>query len=107
MLAPLSLYLLYIATVDRSQRVQRGERSDLVWKFAISLVIYVGAMSYLGYFVCSLVFLFVTMHLLGYRRYGVMLCVSLGWLAISYWVFVRLLYVSLPAGRLLERYFQW
>jgi hypothetical protein len=102
MLAPLSVYLLYRAVKQGEPEVSRGARTDLVVKFGLLLVVYVAAMEYLGYFLCSLAFLLVTMHMLGYRRYGVMLAVSLGWLAVSYWLFVRLLYVTLPTGRLVQ-----
>jgi hypothetical protein len=103
-LIPLSVYLLYAATVNRRQSAASGERTDLVWKFAALLSVYVVSTVYLGYFFSSFVFLMVTMYWLGLRRFGVMVGVSLGWLAISYWTFVRLLYVPLPAGLLVERY---
>jgi hypothetical protein len=82
-----------------------GMRTDLVWTFALLLVGYVLALYYLGYFISTFLFLIVSMSLLGQRRPAVLLAVPVGWLLLSYWVFVRLLYVPLPVGRWIEVYF--
>ena len=105
LLVPLNLHLFYVATRDRTPPAQRGERSDLVLKFAFLLVLYVVAIYFLGYFICSFIFLLVAMYMLGLRKVHVMLSVSAGWLLFSYYAFARLLYVPLPTSRLLERFF--
>ena len=105
LLVPLNLHLFYVATRDRSPLSQRGETFDLVLKFAFLVVLYVVAIYFLGYYICSFIFLLVAMYMLGLRKVHVMLSVSAGWLLFSYYAFARLLYVPLPTGRLLERFF--
>jgi hypothetical protein len=102
---PLSLYLLYGAGANRPDSPAVPERWDVVCLFALILFVYVVAIDYLGYFASSFVFLPLAMYILGLRRLDVMLGVTMGWLLVSYWTFVRLLYVPLPAGRIWEGHF--
>lgn len=72
-----------------------------VLMFTVSVVIYLLAMVFLGYYISSFLYLAYGMWSLSYRRWPVILGVTVGWVAASYFVFYRLLYVSLPRGSLI------
>lgn len=93
------------STPEQEDKVVEIPGTKMVFVFAALLLVYILAMSWLGYFISSFVFVFLGMYLLGYRRYVVSVPISLGWILFSYLVFYRLLYVPLPAGRLFEMLF--
>jgi tripartite-type tricarboxylate transporter receptor subunit TctC len=82
-----------------------GMSSRPVAVFGTLMVLYVILMLFIGYFPSSFLFLCVAMSMLGVRDLRVMFGVTTGWLAFSYLLFVRVLYVPLPSGSLLETWF--
>ena len=70
------------------------------WGLLLLLIIYSAALSRLGFYVASGLFLPLAMLLLGARKPLVILLTSSGVLLFVYLVFARLLEVSLPAGTL-------
>ena len=76
-----------------------------VLQFTISVIIYLIAIVYLGYYISSFLYLAYGMWSLSYRRWPVILGVTVGWVAASYIVFYRLLYVTLPRGILITALF--
>ena len=96
--------LLIVQAVRRTMEPDpKPGRIGFVLGFALWLVIYLAAIETIGYFVSTFVFLVVSMYVLGYRNYLIMLGISLVWLAFAYFVFARLLYIPLPVGPLLDR----
>lgn len=77
----------------------------LTFKFIAVCVAYIAFMVVVGYFAASLAFLIAAMALLSYRRRLVILGVGVGWMAFSYLVFYRLLFVPLPRGLLISAIF--
>jgi putative tricarboxylic transport membrane protein len=77
-------------------------RIGFVIVFTLWLVIYLAAIETVGYFVSTFMFLVVSMYVLGYRNYLVMLGISMVWLVFAYFVYARLLYIPLPVGPLLN-----
>jgi hypothetical protein len=71
-------------------------------RYILICLAYLLAMPYLGFFIGSVVFLVTGMLVLSYRKWIVILSVSAGWLAFSYLLFYRLLFVPLPMGKILE-----
>ncbi len=88
--------------------LRRGDRDPApghilrVLLFGGWLVLYLSAISVLGYFLSTFVFLIGAMYFLGYRRPLVAIAVATVWVAFSYLVFARLLYIPLPVGPLLR-----
>ena len=76
-------------------------RFGFVIAFVGWLAAYLIAIQTIGYYASTFGFLGVSMHVLGYRNYPVMLAVTLAWLVFAYMVFARLLYIPLPVGPLL------
>jgi tripartite-type tricarboxylate transporter receptor subunit TctC len=72
-----------------------------VLRFSILLGLYLVALPWIGYLVTTGLFLITAMVMLGERRPVTVLGVTAGWLVFSYLVFVKVLYVQLPVGRLL------
>jgi len=70
--------------------------------FAGWLVVYLIGIQNAGYYLSTFIFLVVSMYVLGYRRYGVILAVAIGWLVFSYSVFSKFLYIPLPEGPLMR-----
>lgn len=63
---------------------------------------YAFSMQYLGYFFSSLVFISGLIYYLSYRNHLVIWLVSFSWIAFSYLVFYKLLFIQLPLGTLYE-----
>jgi hypothetical protein len=74
-------------------------------KFMAAILGYIVLMVLVGYFIASLFFLGVAMTLLSYRRRLVILAIGCGWIAFSYLIFYRVLYVPLPTGLLINALF--
>ena len=74
--------------------------------FAAWLGVYLMAASNIGYFISTFVFLIVSMYALTYRGIVTILSVTVGWLAFSYIIFYRLLYIQLPMNELLKPLFE-
>jgi len=72
-----------------------------VLRFSLLLGLYLVLLPWIGYLLTTGLFLVTAMVMLGERRPVTVLGVTGGWLIFSYLVFVKVLYVQLPAGRLL------
>ena len=64
----------------------------------VLLIAYYFAIQTAGYFLSSFVFLVLLMHILAFKKKLVIYAVSAGWVAFSYVVFYRFLYIQLPLG---------
>jgi hypothetical protein len=62
------------------------------------VVVYYFAIDFLGYFLSSFLFLAITMYMLSYRKPLTIIIVCTGWVAFSYLVFYKMLYIQLPLG---------
>lgn len=78
---------------------------SLPFKFMGLTIAYLVLIVLSGYFIASVIFIAVAMTLLSYRRRLVILSISGGWLAFSYLVFYRVLFVPLPRGLLITMLF--
>jgi len=102
----LALVALWIALTD-SRRLPTESEPDgrQVWqvlRFSLLLGLYLVLLPWIGYLLTTGLFLVTAMVILGERRPIMLTSVTAGWLLFSYLVFVKLLYVQLPAGRLLQ-----
>ncbi|CCQ74351.1 membrane protein of unknown function [Magnetospira sp. QH-2] len=96
-----SLMLVFQAIRQRGKPDPIPGRIGFVILFALWLFAYLAAVEPIGYFTSTFAFLMGSMFAMGYRRLGVMVVVSIGWLVFSYFIFLKLLYISLPIGPLL------
>lgn len=71
-----------------------------VYWFLGLLALYIPALVLLGYFASTFAFLCLAMYLLGSRNIVSVVGVAVLWGAISYLLFIRLLHVPLPPGRI-------
>lgn len=60
------------------------------------MFLYLLAVQTVGFYLSTFVFLFSSMYMMGYRKYHVIVSVSLAWLVFSYFIFARLLFIPLP-----------
>jgi len=105
MIVPLSLLLLF-RTFKRKEKVEaNGPRMDIVLMFIGFLVVYLLIMNYIGYFISTFLFIVVGMIYLGYKNHKVTLIVATSWILFSYVIFYKILFVSLPIGKLIEGLF--
>jgi tripartite-type tricarboxylate transporter receptor subunit TctC len=72
-----------------------------VLRFSLLLGLYLVLLPWVGYLLTTGLFLVTAMVMLGVRRPVRVIGVTAGWLIFSYLVFEKVLYVQLPAGRLL------
>ncbi len=75
-------------------------RIGFVILFAGWLAVYLTAIENIGYYTSTFVFLLVSMYVLTYRHYAIMLGVTVSWLVFAYIVFAKVLYIQLPTGPL-------
>lgn len=80
-------------------------RIGFVILFAGWLAVYLVAIQSVGYYLSTFVFLIVSMYILTYRNYAVMLAVTVIWLVFAYVVFGQLLFIQLPEGPLMQLLF--
>ena len=80
-------------------------RIGFVILFAGWLAVYLVAIQGVGYYLSTFVFLVVSMYVLTYRNYLVMLAVAFSWLVFTYVVFDQLLFIQLPKGPLMQLLF--
>ena len=104
-LIPSSIFLIYRSFTGVEDEPEKAGRLDKVAIVAVTLMISVFLMKYLGYFLCSGVFVFICMYVLGYKRILPMVVISSAWVAFAYFIFYRLLFVGLPIGSLMKAIF--
>lgn len=104
-LIPSSIFLIYRTLVGHEDKPEKNGKLDKVALVVLTLMISVFLMDYLGYFICSGIFVLVCMYILGYRRFLQMIIISSSWVGFTYLVFYRLLYVSLPIGSVIKGLF--
>jgi len=63
-----------------------------------TLIISISLFNVIGYYISSVLFIVVTMWLLGSRSKTELIAVPIGWVVFSYFIFARLLHVRLPIG---------
>ncbi|MDH3740366.1 MAG: tripartite tricarboxylate transporter TctB family protein [Hyphomicrobiales bacterium] len=80
-------------------------RIGFVVLFAAWLAVYLVAIQGVGYYLSTFVFLLVSMYVLTYRNYAVMMAVTVSWLVFAYVVFDQLLFIQLPKGPLMQLLF--
>lgn len=106
LLTLLSLYqLLQLFQRKLKKNPVLGNIKRLVSVIAI-IIVYLIGINYLGYFVSSTLFIITLMYMLSYRRHFVIFTVAGCWLAFSYFVFYKLLFIQLPLGYFYERFLE-
>jgi len=100
-----SVLLLVRALLNREAKDPEWGHVGTVFVYLGWTILYLILMQYLGYFISTVLFLLGGMYYLNYRNWKVMIGLAAGWLLFSYFAFYRLLFVPLPAGTLLERFF--
>ena len=100
LLIPLSGLL--VLQEKTSTSVGRTEPSgvSLVRTIAALLALYLISIGWLGYFPSTFIFLPLSMYLLGVRNQRAIWTVTVGWLLLSFLLFVKLLGLPLPSGLL-------
>lgn len=68
----------------------------------LQTLLYIVLMPYLGFFIASFIFLIVSIVMLEFKRWGIILAISIGWIAFNYFLFYKLLFVSFPQGIILK-----
>jgi hypothetical protein len=82
----------------KEEVVPKIERTGLLVLVIATLIAYFVAISYMGYFLSSFVFIVLLLHMLSYRKKLLIYLIAGGWVIFSYFVFYKLLYVQLPLG---------
>lgn len=104
-LIPASLFMIFRAVKGIDEDPENFGRLDKVAAVIAALVISTALIEYFGYFLCTSAFVFICMFILGYKKYFTMTVISASWAAFAYFVFYKLLYVSLPLGSIIKAIF--
>jgi hypothetical protein len=100
------LIYLFVLIVNKTEKPDQAKGDiALTVKFMAATAAYIVLMVLVGYFIASIMFLFVAMAMLSYRRRIVTVSIGVGWMVFSYLVFYKLLYVPLPQGLLINALF--
>lgn len=100
----LSVILFFIKSNEedekQQQRVIPEDKKDLIMLFVVALFIlgYIWLLERAGFIITSVLFIFVTTLILGYKRHIVNLVVSLAVPVGFYFIFSSILEISLPKG---------
>jgi putative tricarboxylic transport membrane protein len=96
----LSGIILWRIFHGKDEVVPKIERPGLLALVMVALIGYFLAISFLGYFLSSFLFIVLLLHMLSYRKKTLIYLIAGGWCLFSYLVFYRLLYIQLPLGLL-------
>jgi len=105
-------YVLLPSTVlALFQIFTRKEMPDAKWGVSLKyvgiifvvLVLSVMMFKYIGYYISSALFVVITLWVLGIRNKIQLITLPLGWVAFSYFIFAKVLYVRLPVGSIFSR----
>ena len=92
---------LMIDSIRKNVRLTReNNHTGPVLAMAGLMAVYLIAIPYLGYFLSTLLFLAGGIYLMAYRCHAVVAASVAGYLFFAYLVFIRVLHVPLPKGRL-------
>jgi len=96
------VYLLINILRKKESRDPESGSFKLPLLYITASIIYVAVMPLLGFFIASFIFLVASILMLHYRRWFIIMLISIGWIAFNYILFYRLFFVSFPQGFLLN-----
>ncbi|MBM4323021.1 MAG: tripartite tricarboxylate transporter TctB family protein [Deltaproteobacteria bacterium] len=82
----------------KDEVVPRIKRTGLLALVMVTLISYFLAISYIGYFLSTFLFIVLLLNMLSYRKKLLIYFIAGGWILFSYLVFYKLLYIQLPLG---------
>lgn len=83
-----------------------GEPDEPFGRWTLALGVALGSIfsvmlfQFVGYYISSAVFIFLVMWVMKERKWTMLTFTPLGWVAFTYFIFQKLLYINLPAGML-------
>jgi putative tricarboxylic transport membrane protein len=101
-LVALNIIMLISILIKKSDVKSADKGNSIIYRFIPLLIFYLAGIFYIGYFISTFMFLLIASYILGDRNYARMLIIAFCWLIFSYLIFYKLLYVPLPAGKLIE-----
>ena len=82
----------------KDEVVPKIERTGLLLLVIVTLIGYFVAISFIGYFLSTFLFIVLLLNMLSYRKKLRIYLIAGGWCLFSYLVFYKLLYIQLPLG---------
>lgn len=86
----------------KNEEVQDFSGSKMAFVLAFSLLVYIVSIVYLGFYISTPIFLFVTMLILGQKNKKLMLIISGSMVVVVYFFFDVLLKMQIPEGILIS-----
>ena len=87
---------------DELETDNQGQRIGLVLGFIGMMILYLGIIKFVGYFISTLLFLVGGILALSYRKYIFIALSSVGFILFAYLFFFKMLQIPLPMGVLFE-----
>lgn len=91
--------------------IRKGESDEKFGRWGLALGVALGSIfsvvmfNFLGYYISSAVFIFAVMWVMKERRWKMLVITPIAWIAFTYFVFQRMLYIGLPSGMLFDLIF--
>jgi hypothetical protein len=82
----------------KEEAVPKLERKGFLALVMAILIGYFLAMPLMGYFLSTFLFIVLLLHMLSYKKKGLIWLIAGGWVIFSYFMFYKLLYIQLPLG---------
>ena len=100
-LIPVSILTLIQIVRGKDDPDPKWGNVRLVAIILATLIITSGVIPYIGYYISSVIFIVITMWMLGSRSKIELIAVPVGWVLFSYFIFAELLGVRLPIGSII------
>lgn len=94
----LNVYLIYRAVKGIEGPDQEEGDPKKTLKFVILMILYIGLLDILGYFIDTFLFLVISPLMLYYKKIVNLILISVIWLVFVYYVFMRTLHIPIPLG---------
>ena len=101
----LNIYLLIRALTGKDGEDAKYGHVEKVFLFLVLVLVYIFSLEYIGYYLATFGFIFLSIYLLNYKKYLIITAVGGGWLALAYIAFYKLSYVPLPVGKIFRAIF--
>ncbi len=94
----LNIYLI-VRVIKGIEDIDQNEGDPLkTLKFIILMIIYIGSLNILGYFIDTFLFLIIAPFMLYYKRIINLVIISCLWLVFVYYTFMMMLHIPIPMG---------
>ncbi len=94
----LNIYLIYRVIKGIEDEDKEEGKPQNALKFVVLMIVYIGVLNILGYFISTFLFLIIAPLMLYYKRIINLILIALAWMVFVYYVFITMLHIPIPMG---------